>query len=407
MTIKYAVCQVADTGPLESLAVMLRSVSIEPIIPCDDLKRQLRALGCDTVLDIQGLVSGMGYELPFPMGIAGPADMSRSDVLYVDVKAHRNGPKVWKRWPGLEKRTLWYRINGAQPEHVVNGGTPCPLCNGSKTQSHGAEKDPSPGWPMAVSQCAMCGGRGKIGMTDHGDEINPPCPVLTPNQWYKDCYEPDGHPGWKFKQWAYAFWPPFHRFDEFDKPRCHEKLDSRGGGKGGKYDPPLCLIHRVSGWGYDKLVEPFRDQLGVRMHGVGCPDGLINHSVVATRLSSALAMVHLKSNDAPGYAIYEAMAAACPVVCTRRLIWRSKMQDLLIPGETCLVFDRETHDGLAPYDIVNCLAEVKEHLTALSDPGYNRKVGEAGRERLKKIMWSDKSSNDVAALRSFIEMNFG
>ena len=178
--IKHAICQVADTGPLESLAVMLRAVGVEPLIPTEQLKNELRRLGCDTVLDIAGLVSGMGYEHPFKMGTAGVADMARTDVLYIDVKGHRNGPKVWSKWPGLEKRTLWYRINGAQPEHVVNA-------NG-----------------------------------DHGDEINPPCPVLTPNQWYASCLHCTNHGtddglrpcprcnGTGKDVRAYAFWPPFH-----------------------------------------------------------------------------------------------------------------------------------------------------------------------------------------------------
>lgn len=223
------------------------------------------------------------------------------------MKAHRNGPKLWQAFPALKERTLWYRINGGKPEHVINE-------------------------------------RG-----DHGDEINPPCPVLTPNQWYKDksVMSRGGLSN------AYTCWPPFYRFDEY-LDRYPRKPT----------EPPLCLIHGIEGWGYRDLVEPMR-KLGVGCYGVNAPDGLINHRDIPKRLSKALCMVHLKSSDAPGYALYEAMAAGCPIVCTRRLIWRCRMEELLIPGETCLVFDRETHEGLTKKDVEECLAEVGGHLREL------------------------------------------
>src|SRR6185295_9449260 len=90
-----------------------------------------------------------------------------------------------------------------------------------------------------------------------------------------------------------------------------------------------------------------------------------------------------------GYALLEAMASGCPVVCTRRLIWRCQMQELLIPDVTCLVFDRETHEGLTPLDVTNCTMEVSKHLQKLRDPAYNKQIGEAGRVQLHKLMWGD------------------
>lgn len=335
---KKAILQVADTGPLESLVVMLKSAGYQCYLPNNALRRALTDLGCDTVIDVDHLVSSMGYERPVALPEAGPDAITRiSDGthpgIYVDVKAHRNLPRVCERWPGLKNKTLWYRINGGMPEHVVNA-------------------------------------RG-----DHGDEVNPPCPVLTPNQWYGSP-PPDEH--WVSKG-AYVCWPPFYRFGDY-----HDKL----GRKADNYAPPVCLIHNLTGWGYGRLVEPLRS-LGVCCYGAGSPDGLVEHARVPIMLSVARAMVHMKSSDAPGYALYEAMAAACPVVCTRRLIWRCRMQDLLIPGETCLVFDRETHDGLTDEDVVDCTEEVRDHLADLRDPGYNRKIGEAGHRRLKEIMWRE------------------
>lgn len=344
MVVKLAILQCCDTGSLESLVVMLRSAGIKCALPSEALKRQLRDLGCDTVLDIDSLVRGMGYEPPMPLPEAGPADMSRSDVLYVDVKAHRSAAKVWKKWPAL--KMLWYRINGGAPEHVIND-------------------------------------RG-----DHGDEVNPPCPVLTPNQWYKDNPK------------AYTCWPPFVRWGEYQFER-----DITHGTNSSRFDPPICLIHNLQGWGYGGLVDKFRDSFGVKCFGAGSPDGLITHDKVQVRLTKALAMVHLKSSDAPGYAIYECLAAGCPLICTRRLIWRCRMEDLLIPGETCLVFDRETHEGLTAEDVASCTEEVRRHLEALHDLDYNAKIGGAGRDRLKQIMW--REDRDAKSFKAWINRQYG
>ncbi len=342
-----AILQVADTGPLESLVVMLRSIGIQCYLPSSSLKNELRRIGCDTVLDIESLVAGMGYERPFYMPQAGLADMARTDTLYVDVKAHRCHDKVVSRWPILQNRVLWYRINGGKPEHVI-----------------------------------------KAGGEDCGDEINPPCPILTPNQWY---VLTSSEAPYKWEGKAYACWPPFYRFDEYQGERFLPPTS------------PICLIHNLQGWGYGRLIEPFK-AMGVRMYGVGSPDGLIQHHWIRDMLGETLAYVHLKSSDAPGYALYEALAAACPIICTRRLIWRCRMEDLLVPGVTCLTFDRETHEGLTDDDVMDCTKEVGEHLERLRDPGFNKQIGQAGRERLKDVMWNE--TKDSASLLSFIQTNF-
>lgn len=99
---KTALLQVADTGPLESLVVMLQSVGYDCFLPSDRLKNRLRSWGCDTVLDVSDLVRGWGYEQP--MSIPESHDLFVD--LYVDVKAHRNGPIIWQRQPRLKERTL-------------------------------------------------------------------------------------------------------------------------------------------------------------------------------------------------------------------------------------------------------------------------------------------------------------
>lgn len=352
---KVAILQVADTGPLESLIIMLRSIGVQCYLPNKQLRNKLREIGCDTVLEIDSLVHGWGYDQPLRLPEADLTMLDkRRDVIYVDVKAHRNYGKVVQQWPHMDGRILWYRINGGKPEHVIRDGV------------------------------------------SYGDEVNPPCPVLTPNMWYKSDIIDVGNGSLYSPMelgWAYACWPPFYRSDEYYPVH----------GRTTEYEAPMCLIHNLEGWGYAKLVPQLR-ALGVRCYGVRSPDGLVPHHTIPQRLSRALALVHMKSSDAPGYALYEALAAGCPVVCTRRLIWRCRMQDLLIPGKTCLVFDRETHEGLSDRDVASCAQEVARHLQALADPAYNQRIGLAGRQQLSKIMWDERK--DQYSLYEFMTKHF-
>lgn len=328
--------QVADTGPLESLAHMLTEVGYEPHLPSEGVKRELRALGCDTVLDVDGLVKGLGYDRPFHM----PTMESLKEAdLYVDVKAHRNGPKVWARHPRLQERTLWYRINGGEPEHIPY----------------------------------------------HGDERNPPCPVVTPNLWYRGGDDPRCV-GAATAARSYAFWPPFVRWNEY-------KAERKPSG------PPVCLIHNVQGWGYAHVIDVARE-LGVKCYGAGSPDGLLQHREMKKLLREAVCMVHLKSNDAPGYSLYEAIAARCPIVVSRRLAWRCRMEELY-NLETCFMFDRATHD--AP-DVEMCKKEMHLAIEALKHPKENRRAGEALHIRLKGLMWT--AERDAEGFAAFLRRVF-
>lgn len=358
---KTAVLQVADTGPLESLVVMLRAAGYDCLLPDARVRGALRAAGCDTVLDVEGLVRDWGYAPPFPdapLGHAGPDEVARCD-LFVDVKAHRSLPKILSAFPTLKGRVLWYRINGGKPEHVVKDGV------------------------------------------DYGDEADPPCPVLTPNRWYAETWLPnEGHFGNTPAPWAdraYSFWPPFVRAADYSNPRPT---------RADQYRPPVCLTHNLAGWGYADLIEPVR-RLGVRCHGVRSPDGLVPHARTPSLLRDALAFVHLKSSDAPGYALLEAVHAGCPVVAPRRLVWRNRTHDLFEEGVTYLAFDRETHDPLSPADVRECGREIGEALARLRDPAENRRVGDAARERLRWIAWDESRPADVASLREFLGRHFG
>lgn len=357
---KTAILQVADSGPLDSLVEMLQSVGYRCYLCGPNLRDALKRLGCDTVLANEDLVKNEGYEKPsFELGEATPADMETCD-LYVDVKAHRNYDRLARSswWHNLRGKVLWYRINGGKPEHVVNS-------------------------------------RG-----DMGDEINPPCPVLTPNQWYREAL------GQSLFKWKYACWPPFVRMADYDYPRPFDpSLERASICLRQKYAAPMCLVHNFQGWGYGPLLEVARE-FGVKVHGLRSPDGLLQHREVRVRLSDCLAYVHLKSSDAPGYALYEALSAACPVVCTRRLIWKNRMENLLIPGETCYVFDRPTHDPICPEEVAEVRLELGEALRLLSSPQENQRVGENGRKKLRELMWSKDKAEDVASLKDFFFRNF-
>lgn len=392
---KTAVLQVADTGPLDSLVEMLQSAGYRCLTCGLTLRALLKDLGCDMVLSNKDLVRGGSYEAPaFELGEATVDDMKTCD-LFVDVKGHRNYAAVACNWPKLRNRILWYRINGGKPEHVVN--------------AHG----------------------------DHGDEVNPPCPVLTPDRWYGleyedctrchgtgslgvetddeyqlhtideqgrkivSCYDCMGSGEVKVDWYSvprYVCWPPFVRMADYDYPRPFAQRD--------KYEPPMCLVHNFQGWGYGALL-PVAQELGVRVYGLRSPDGLLSHKEVKVRLSNALAYVHFKSSDAPGYALYEALSAACPVVCTRRLIWKNRMEDLLIPGKTCYVFDRPTHDPISPEEVQEVRRELDEILKTLAIPHMNQQIGEAGKRRLKELMWSKDNPDDVASFRDFLTRNYG
>lgn len=378
---KLAILQVADAGPLESLVHMLTEAGYTCVLPNDQLRRILRdELGMDCVLDPHDLTRGMGYD-PVHVNSVGPAAMDVCD-LYVDIKAQRCHDKVVARWPRLRGKVVWYRINGSAPEHVVRYA-----------------KD----------------GSGRV-VEDCGNEADVPCPVLTPVLWYAcdpatDCDErglpfsrflaPDSplrKGGTNWADAAYPCWPPFVKAGDYYDTHRRPSRDSE------RYGPPVCLLHNARGWGYGKLFDPLR-ALGLKVYGAGSPDGLVRHRDIPKLLSTAVAMVHLKSSDAPGYALYEALAAGCPVVCPGRLIWRCRMQSLYVSGETCLTFDdRDSHDELTDDQAAQDVEAIAGHLNNLHNVSFNREIGLAGRERLRRVAWN--ADKDGPSLRAWLGRHF-
>jgi len=82
------------------------------------------------------------------------------------------------------------------------------------------------------------------------------------------------------------------------------------------------------------------------------------------------------------------------------------MESLFEPGVNCLVFDRIGHQELTEEDVTECLREVKEHLKQLVDPVDNQRIGLAGYNRLREVMWSTDNPLDTEAFSNFMKRVF-
>lgn len=365
-----AICNVGHPGSFDSLTLMLRAVGwiVKRCGPA--LRSELKACGLDTIVCPAAMAKGWGGELATaPHEEATVADLKRSDVVFVCSKAHRNGPKLVERYPNLAGRVLWYRINGARP-------------------------------------CIVPG---------KGDELDPPCPVLTPDPWY-DASRRFNCPG--LPEWdpalpldtllrSYSAWPPFARWNEFQRIARAVPID------GAYYSDPVCLVHNLDGWGYGEVGAMLSRSVGLRLHGgYGSPGGLMPMRRVPAALAEAVCCVHLKSQDCPGYSLYEALAAGCPVVVSRAMIDWCHMEPLFEEGATCLCYDARLPKGYGktgatpPIDAAECAREAEECVARLRNPELNRRIGEAGRERLKSLMWRADHPADVASLALFLQRQF-
>jgi hypothetical protein len=359
MKLSTAICQVGHPGSLESLVTMLTAVGINCLVPNGELRDHLKKMELDTVVDAKSTAIGWGGDILVKVGQATIRDLDRPDVLYIDIKAHRNGPRLWKHYSHLEKATLWYRINGGRP-------------------------------------CIIPG---------KGDELDPPCPVLTPDPWYNGELPFNKDEARRVLPLgtldrSYSCWPPFFRIqDHLQHLRAVEV-----------YTRPVSLIHNLNGWGYGEIGEELRKSIDLECYGgYGSPDGLMPYKGIETTLGDALCMVHLKSQDCPGYALYEALASACPVIVTRMLINWCHMEELLIPGRTCFAFEHDqqvvadtTPD---PVNAESCIQEIKDCVKLLQNPEWNKKIGEAGRKKLLEVMWT--AGKDGPSLADFMERMFG
>lgn len=375
---RLAVFQNGDEPELASTAVLLRAAGYDVKYCGPTLRKALTDAGCDTVLSVEHMYA-LGYDRLDPtIGPASLEDMERCD-LFLEIKV-RNIPKIIARWPRLAKRIAWKRVNGSCPEICPKGG----------------------------------------------DEVNLPCPVITACLWYgTDRYRhgkaiqpqsSDEHLASRAvtlqdhlaaaadiqlhdtESMAYVFWPPYPRSGEYDR------IDRSGLSR---FDPPFGVCHNVYAWGYRDLVDRCVQSYGCRFHGNGSPAGQVPHSAVPGIAARALAMVHLKSVDCPGWALYEALLAGCPVVTGRLLNSRMLAYGLLEDGVTCYEFGvpATLEYGRGDPDLEKCFTDIGAALEKLRDPAENRRVGEAGRKRLNDLMWSERRDGD--SFRAFLARHFG
>jgi len=90
--------------------------------------------------------------------------------------------------------------------------------------------------------------------------------------------------------------------------------------------------------GYGEIVDRCTENLNVKCFGKGSPHGQIRHSEVPYKVATGKALVHLKSVDCPGWALYEALLGGCPVITGRFLNSRMLAYELLEHDKTCLEF---------------------------------------------------------------------
>lgn len=389
---RLAIVQNADEPQILSTAEMLRAAGYDRVLVCgDELIAELRRVGMDTVLSHRQM-EAMGYDrLPAGIGHATVADVARCD-LFCEIKV-RNLPHLLTRWPRLERRLAYLRVNGSQPEICPKGGdevnVPVPVitaCLWYGTERYrrlraGPDELPRPGEQHHPFPA------------DHYREISEARLRAYAAEADANRHARTGR--------CYVCWPPYPRAAEYLTNNRLAITQAKG------YDAPYGLAHYLPSWGYRDAVEPIA-ALGVKLYGDRAPAGQIPHSAVRLLGETARALVHLKAVDCPGWALYEALLSGCPVVTGRMLNARMLAYPLLEDGVTCLEFgvpcSREW--GRGPVEIDRCVADVRAALDRLKDPAENARIGQAGRRRLLDLMWSKDDPADVESFTAFCRENF-
>jgi len=384
---RLAIIQNGDTPQLESTAVMLRAAGYDDVRYCgSELRHALQRAGCDTVLSVQTMYA-LGYDhVAGEIREASLRDMERCD-LFVEIKV-RNVEKITARWPRLKGRVLYWRVNGAQPEICPKGGDEvnlsCPVATACLW--YGLERYR---WGKNV---------GSQDQSNLEHLASRPVSVEEQKTWASEVVMHDTESN------AYVFWPPYPRSKDYDSAYFDRLVSVVGDNP---HDPPFTVCHSVRAWGYAPIIDDCR-KLGVRMYGNNSPAGQIPHSKVPELVRRGLALVHLKSVDCPGWALYEALLAGCPVVTGRLLNSRMLAYQLLEHGETCYEFGvpASLEYGRGDMEYARCLSDIKDALERLSDPQENRRVGENGRKRLNQLMWSDKNPDHIQSFQTFMGRHF-
>lgn len=359
-----AILQMADTPQIESTAVMLRHAGYDKIKVCGaELRTELsKKAKCDTVLAVNQMVS-LGYDrLEDGIEEATVKDMKRCD-LFVEIKI-RNVEKIEKHWPRLKGRILWWRVNGAQPEICPKGGNEvnlvCPVataCLWYGSPRYYQDENCSPDQPLSNLEHLNSHAISSEELRSLSDSAS------------------TGMNGM-----AYTFWPPYPRSKVYDSINRKGLLE---------FTNPFCVCHSVRAWGFGEIIDDCA-MLGVQFYGNGSPARQIPHTKVPEIASTAKALVHMKSVDCPGWALYESLLAGCPVITARLLNSRMLAYDLLEHDSTCLEFGvpASLEYGRGEVKLSKCLEDIKVALTRLSEPEENYRIGQAGRKRLNDLMWT-------------------
>jgi hypothetical protein len=267
--------------------------------------------------------------------------------LFVTVK-HYNLPSIAERYTHLNGKVLWFDINGGNPGQFIS-------------------QEPRKTYPLQV-----------------------PVPYLSANKRYAE-----GSPH-EVSGPRYVCYIPLTKRYEFLEA-AHRRRPTQS---------PVCLVHNVKHWGYGWLVSPLMRFHGVRFYGgFGSPTGLIDTTRVPEVLETALCLVHAKSHDCPGCALYESLLTGCPVIITDLFLKQTLYNDLYEDDVTCLVVKDDA--TLSFPDRTNYLMDqLTESIERLKDPKENARIGAAGRRRIVQLMWQSEREQDVASFTKFMEDNF-
>lgn len=145
-----------------------------------------------------------------------------------------------------------------------------------------------------------------------------------------------------------------------------------------EYEKPVGFLHGGYGWGFSRYFPRLREYVDVWGHRSPC--GVLPQIAVKDKLAKTLAFVHLKSQDAPGYALYEAFASATPIILPRFFVQNTMFQDLFIHEETCLMFDNNDKAARDETDSERqaVIDQITGFLERLKDPEENYRIGVNG-----------------------------
>ena len=134
--------------------------------------------------------------------------------------------------------------------------------------------------------------------------------------------------------------------------------------------------------------------------------GVVKRKELISELKKTIGLVHLKSVDCPGWALFECMLAGVPVVVGEFCISRMRAENLLIPGETCYSFGIPPSEPLGRGNVAYaaCYTDIAQSLGKLQDPEINKRIGLAGKEKLLESMWNPERGGE--SFRQFMACNY-